>query len=154
MNTLDLKPLLTKENMTTSFKHTKAAVVQPDIDRFETAYGVSLPNDYKAHLLRFNGGVPEKNKINIGDAVDLRIAGFYSLTHGTNTLESITDMLKVWEKVLPEHLVPIAFDGGAGQICLSVSDEDRGSTWLYYPDTEELTFLSASFSEFLEALHD
>src|SRR5258708_28345592 len=74
--------------MTLSISDSAAAVSDADLAAVERRLGVDFPDDYRAFLLRHNGGVPRPDRFRISrEAVDPRmewgrVTRFYSIGAG------------------------------------------------------------------------
>jgi hypothetical protein len=157
---------------------TKAPATQADLAAIERQHGFTLPEDYKTHILRYNGGWPDKATfvqfLPDGERVDRSISDFYSVHQGTNTVEeAILDL----DEIHPD-LVPFGSEAGGDQFLLSVGPKDYGAVYYlshefytppeydYDEDTDESTppapldygsgvhFLAPSFTAFLNGLVD
>jgi hypothetical protein len=161
------------------FKGTEQPVAPSDITAIEQHYGFTLPDDYKAHLLLYNGGRPQRRVFMEvrpdGRQVPRKISDFYSVRYGKPNLEKSLELLS---DQLHLDLVPFGNETGGDQFVLSVGPEDYGSVYyiaheFYTPleydydeetDTSTLPppgqygggvyFLAPSFTEFLNRLVD
>lgn len=148
-----------------------------DIEAVEQQYGFTLPEDYKAHLLRYNGGWPQRGTfVEVkadGREVERSISDFYSVRYGKPNLERSLELLS--DQLHPD-LVPFGRDGGGDLFVVSVGPQDYGSVYYishefytppeydYDEDTDESTppapldygtgvhFLAPSFTAFLDGL--
>jgi hypothetical protein len=161
------------------FSGTKAPANLADIEAIEQAYGFTLPEDYKAHILQHNGGTPTRRTFlqpvwnEPSRFVEREVNDFYSIKNGGDTLESA---LKSLRDQLHDDLVPFADETDGDQFVLSVGTKDYGAVYyisheFYTPpeydydeeaDTstppapmdygEGVYFLAPSFTAFLEGL--
>ena len=159
------------------FKGTEQPVAPSDITAIEQQYGFTLPDDYKAHLLLYNGGRPQRRVFmevqSNGRQVPRKISDFYSVRYGKPNLEKSLELLS--DQLHPD-LVPFGNETGGDQFVLSVGPEDYGAVYyiaheFYIPseynydeetDTappppprqygEGVYFLASSFTTFLEGL--
>lgn len=155
---------------------TKQPATQADVEALEQQLGFPLPEDYKAHILRHNGGWPDKatfvQSLPDGERVKRSISDFYSIRYGTNTVEEVLADL---DELHPD-LVPFGSETGGDQFLLSVGPKDYGAVYYlshefytppeydYDEDTDESTppapldygsgvsFLAPSFTAFLDGL--
>lgn len=156
---------------TNPFKGTERNISMADIEALEQECNFTLPADYKAHLLKNNGGWPtytaflQPDPDEPGKFISREVSEFAALKHGENTLE---DNLMMLGGDIHDHLVAFADEGGGDLFCLSVGPEDHGS--VYYvsheayepPKRKEMSqprkygegvyFLAPSFTEFLNGL--
>ncbi|WP_052732435.1 SMI1/KNR4 family protein [Hymenobacter terrenus] len=130
----------------TPFLRTQKPATLADLAVIEQQYGFTLPDDYKAHVLRYNGGFPARSSFMEvapdGDQVERGINSFYAVRHGENTLES--SLKSLYDQLHPD-LVPFADDGGGDQFCLSVGPKDYGS--IYYIGLESYTPPEGEYDE-------
>ncbi len=129
------------------FENTKEAITINDLLSFEVNYNVKLPESYKSHLLKFNGGYPSSD-IYYGD-FNLPIDSFLSLKNGNQTIEK---SLKSLDHVLKTGEVPFA-TSTSGTIYMSLSSKDYGYIYVAFSDWEP-ELLSKSFDEFIEEFHE
>ncbi|WP_046244998.1 SMI1/KNR4 family protein [Hymenobacter terrenus] len=162
---------------TNPFVGTEQPATPADLEAIEQQYGFTLPEDYKAHLLRYNGGWPKRRTfVEVqpdGEQVERDISDFYSVGHGTGTLEESLEDL--YDQLHPD-LVPFGSEAGGDQFVLSVGPQDYGSVYYighefykapeyeYDEETDESTppapldygtgvhFLAPSFTAFLDGL--
>lgn len=147
-----------------AFARTAEPALLADIEAFETRIGKTLPEDYKAHLLRFNGGFPKRDTF-VQNKEQFTVNKFFSIGSGNMTLN---DARRLTAGELHNDFVFFASDGGGDLFVLSVGAEDYGS--VYYiahesykpPKRKEMSqprqygkgvyFLAPSFTEFYEGL--
>jgi cell wall assembly regulator SMI1 len=156
--------------MTLSISDSAAAVSDADLAAVERRLGVHFPDDYRAFLLRHNGGVPRPGRFRMSrQAAEAgmewgRVTRFYSVGAGPGEgykggdLESIFRTMQEFG-FLPDRMVPIALvddpvDGGT--LCISVRGTDRGRVY-YHPelegyDEETGYAVCKSFAAFLDRL--
>lgn len=117
-----------------------------DLQEFETSTGLFLPEDYKAHLLQYNGAKVESIYVYFGVPDDgINFFYFYPLKHGSSMQVEIVDYL-------PEKHITIGRTQG-GSLAMSLDDEHYGNIYVYYSEGE-LTFLASSFTAFVSGLTD
>lgn len=162
-----------------SFKGTKPQINLSDLQTIEQEHGFVLPDDYKTHLLQFNGGWPTRRAFlqpaqeAAAQPVERKISDFYAVRYGEDTLEESIDSLR---GNLHPDLVPFGSEAGGDQFVLSVGAQDYGHVYYvaheaysppeyaYDEDTDISTppaplaygagvhFLAPSFSAFLAGL--
>lgn len=117
-----------------------------DIQEFETATELSLPEDYKADLLKYNGATTESIYIYFGEPDDgINFFYFLPLKYGSSMHVEIIDYL-------PEKHILIGCTQ-TGNLAMSLNDEDYGNVYVYYSEGE-LTWLASSFTAFVSGLID
>ena len=154
-----------------AFIGTKEPATQADVEAIEHEYGFTLPDDYKAHILRYNGGWPQRTTFmqleEDGEQIARDVSDFKSVRHGTGTLERSLSSLR---SELHDDLVPFAKEAGGDIFVLSVGPEDYGSVYyigheFYKPPKHKemkqprqygkgVSFLAPSFTAFLDGLVD
>lgn len=139
-----------------------------DIKRFEKQRGVTLPDDYRAFLLKSNGGYPDVDVAfsfrEGGRPSDSVLSQFYPLDKGSedSNLDEVYEMF-VEAGRMPPNLVPIGDDAFGNQICLSVAGKDAGAVYFWDHEREpdparkpvvfrNLSLIADSFSDFLASL--
>ncbi|WP_046246768.1 SMI1/KNR4 family protein [Hymenobacter terrenus] len=155
------------------FIGTQEPATLADIEAIEQQYGFTLPADYKAHLLQYNGGWPRDRDTFLqldpvdGEHVERSVNQFKPVKNGDYTLES---SLRSLRSELHDDLVPFANEAGGDQFVLSVGPEDYGSVYyisheFYKPPKRKemkqprqygkgVSFLAPSFTAFLDGLVD
>ena len=108
--------------------------------------GLKLTEDYKKHMLQYNGGET------IGDYIfdsddNIEFASFHPIKYGSSTMES---GLISKTDVLPENDVYIGYALAGGYLCMSLG-EKHGAIYVFYSDGERID-LASSFTEFINGL--
>ncbi|AGA28933.1 SMI1/KNR4 family protein [Singulisphaera acidiphila] len=134
---------------------------EDDIRSLERRIGVDLPVDYRTFLAKENGGRPRPTAFEGPN-------GDGSVVHFFFTLDPNASHYRLHEKIdtyagrIPEGLLPIACDDFGNLVLLDVGAKSVGA--IYFWDHEEenmdgdpfwdnISFISASFAEFVESLH-
>ena len=156
--------------MLANMKNTGCALKNEDILGIESYLNVKVPQDYKAFLLRFNGGIPEESCIDF-NGEKLNIPGedikfFFNIGKKvTNTLKHKMDSIG---DNLPAKIIYIANTHGGNFFLLSLRDDSYGSVYYKdheYEDTldfdplnnlfpESIVKVADNFDEFLSRLYD
>ena len=117
-----------------------------DIHEFETSKGIIFPQDYKAHMLQYNGATVESIEVHFGVPDDgINFSYFHPLKYGDSILVDTKDYL-------PEKHITIGCTS-TGYLAMSLAEDTYGHIYVYYSEGE-LKFLAASFTEFIEGLID
>jgi hypothetical protein len=147
--------------MAIAIRDASPALTEADIAAAEQRLQVKLPDEYRAFLLRHNGGIPRPARFPMPERVAEagmawgEVTRFYSIG-GASDLEKISLGTRGWG--LPTRLVPIAqvedeLDGG--MLCISVEGKDRGRVY-YRPEVEAyddtVYGVAKSFDAFLRRL--
>ncbi len=123
-----------------------------EVSELEQRLSTSFPESYRELLGRygafgFNGASEDDPYVYfesveqlpeyVTDNAYCLIRGFYG--------RDIAEALEMFSSRIPSSLIPIAHDGGAGQICLGVSSEDTGK--IYYWDMADEPLDDEDFEE-------
>ncbi len=138
------------------------------IEELERYVNLVFPEQYKAHLLRFNGGRPRPNIFTFlenGTLNSSDVHWFLAICDGTwESLRWNIDVLKINQKRMPSHVLPIGDDSGGNAICISCRGRDSGMVYFWDHEREvdyrvsddgdysNLYPIAQSFNEFLEHL--
>jgi cell wall assembly regulator SMI1 len=152
------------------FNQTESQLKIEQIEEVEKYVGLNFPNEYKDHLLKFNGGQPTPNifKFNQNSRENLsNIDWFLAIYDGEyDNLKKEIEMVKIEEKRMPEHMLPIAHDPGGNLICISCDYEDKGHIYFWDHEKEvdysvsddrdysNLYLIAKSFNEFINGLKE
>ncbi len=114
---------------------------------FETFIGMTLPEDYRQHMITFNGGEIEEDNIEHKNYKEggRGISYFYPIKYGFDTMEEVFEDLN---EVIPEGYLVIGTTHNGGHILISLSKDTYGKTIVMYSDGE-LENLSDSFTQLL-----
>src|SRR5262245_24425847 len=63
------------------FIHTREQLTTADLHELENALGVKLPDEFREHYLRNNGGSPERYLYKVQDSFYV-VREFYAINHG------------------------------------------------------------------------
>ena len=129
------------------FRTRNELITQEELETFEEQLdGLKLPEDYKAHMLKYNGGgTIEDYEWNTDE--NIQFSNFRPIKYGSMTMEL---GLIARENVLPENDIYIGRITG-GSICMSLG-ENNGSIYVLYSDGERID-LASSFTEFINGLN-
>ncbi|MEJ5102685.1 SMI1/KNR4 family protein [Chryseobacterium sp. MYb328] len=120
-------------------------ITSDELHEFEIKTGISLPQDYKKHMLKYNGGSPLSYDLYFGEPDDgILLSGFKSIKYGTSLVEQ--------KDYLPPKYLSIGYTE-TGYLAMSLDEKEYGNIFIYYSEAE-LTLLAPSFTEFLEGLVD
>jgi hypothetical protein len=143
--------------VTTRFEQTGRAVTNEDLHALENALQVNLPSQYRTFLLRFNGGIPSADTIDVEglplSPTDVQV--FFGIDRAIASSDLKWNRSTFLDR-LPERLLPIACDSGGNLFCILVAGQDVGS--VIYADLgqpEPLLYVAArSFDGFLGQLRE
>jgi hypothetical protein len=147
--------------MAVQFESWPPPVTDHEISAFEANLPAGLPSDYRAFLLQQDGGEPEPNWWPPETGVDAGVREFYGLSEDLPSFSRLQAAREVFSDRVPDHLLPIGYDGTGGQMCVALTGEDTGSIWYYDPefefddddpDPDLLVRVCGSFGELLSTL--
>lgn len=143
-------------------EESERATSDEELDALEQKYNFVFPPQYRAFLLRYNGGMPEPYNFTFGEGAytDSMVDRFLAVYEGENdNFEDYYRCYKVDDGArIPLEMVPIAHDPGGNLINIAVSGPQVGAVFFWdhereMDDEKENNFLIAkSFDEFLEGL--
>jgi hypothetical protein len=142
------------------------------LQQLEARIKVRLPDDYRAFLLRYNGGRPLRSRFAFtldGEKQESILEWFFAV-HDQPYRESedwnadtgelppyfAQPLEEVWADLRSARprarMLPIGRDPGASLICLGYAGNRAGQVWYYDHETDSFLRLAGSFSEFLGEL--
>jgi hypothetical protein len=135
------------------------------IAQFEARRGVLLPAEYKAFLLKSNGGMPIPDVLEVpgwhGQGSEL--GSFYGIHDGPKT-KRLDWACEVHEERIPADLIPIAYDANGNEICIGWKGKREGKIYfwdhedeldengLFVQDYRNVFLVANSLQEFLDSL--
>jgi len=143
------------------------AISMADFGDLERALGHLLPESFKQHYIRNNGGAPTDTQVPSDDAWEpTDVAMFYSIKHPLPGQDSTSEMLNHFQamrakRVIPNFFLPFAWDPGGNFFGLDLRD---GAVTYYATDVFDPALSEAenykkaqrhvakSFGHFLEIL--
>ena len=125
-----------------------------ELNTFQTNLGMLLPEDYRHHMLQFNGGIAEPDNLEHTNYPEMPSTGLdylFSIKYGSLTVEYVYDSIS---QHLPEGYLPIGKNRGGGEIIMSLNnDSTYGEIKEWYPD-DEMNYMSSSFKQYLEDMQE
>ncbi|MFA6241911.1 MAG: SMI1/KNR4 family protein [Candidatus Hydrogenedentales bacterium] len=149
--------------MIKSMRERGPSVSYADVEQLEASIGRTLPDDFKAFLMQYNGGRPEPNEYPLV-GLDNNPYGMVHFFFGIDDPVESCNLewnFEVMNGRIPDNLFPIACDDGGDLLCLSLYGDDAGSVvfWDYYAEHFPPTYDNIyripgadSFSAFIELL--
>jgi len=137
-----------------------------DIDEIEKTVSLKFPEEYRKHLLKYNGGQCSPNEFSFienGKKTNSCVDWFLAIYDGE--YDNLSDYIKTYkldEKRLPADIIPIANDPGGNLICISCGKEDNGAIYFWDHEKEvdysvsgdddysNLFLIANSFKDFLD----
>jgi len=147
------------------FEYSGPPIGENDIDELEQKLGVTLPPDYRAFLLRTNGGRPVPEDAFGDEDTGSMMNMFYAVKHERISF-TIAQEKRAFRSRIPEDLLPIGDDAGGSQICIGIGPDNYGKVyfWRMYdeedldegekPDYRNVHLVSETFSEFLDTFRE
>ena len=118
--------------------------VSDEISKIENQYSITIPEQYKNFLLRYNGGYTPKTKFK-AKGISSDIKGFYGI--GAVSLSVNQEVLSSW---VSQKLFPIACDSFGNYIFISLADDEYGH--IFFCDHEKgmkLSLIAKDFTSFV-----
>jgi SMI1-KNR4 cell-wall len=137
-------------------------ITEEQVAGLEMELGAELPMQYRQFLLRFNGGLPSPDVVDIEGLPDgsTDVQVFFGI--GRSVESSDLRWNKEWlSDRIPEEMLPVARDSGGGIFCLSFSGEGAGK--MFFADIQfvgefeqEVTFypVADSFDSFIGKIRE
>ena len=117
-----------------------------ELNTFETLIGMSLPQDYRQHMLTYNGGEVDEDVDHVNYPDSGGISYFYPIKYGYDTMEEVFDDLN---EVLPYGYISIGVTTSQGEIIISLNNDiTYGYIKEFFSDGETRD-LSKSFTQLL-----
>lgn len=106
------------------FTETENQVNLSQIKEIEDLMSLNFPDEYKQHILRYNGGRCSPNVFSFqenGKITSSDIDWFLAIHEGEfDNLKTYIKIYKIDQKRIPSHIIPIAHDSGGNLICTHV----------------------------------
>ena len=124
--------------------------IESNILKFETQYNITLPDDYKRFLVKYNGGYTPKTKIRVG-RISSDIRGLFGYENNDPHL-NILSFFK--EPVLKDFLdmgfIPIGTNVFGDYFLICISKDNYGKIFFRYHDKKRNDiFVAENFSSFI-----
>jgi hypothetical protein len=128
-------------------------VTNQELDEFERMFDLALPKQYRAFLLRNNGGAPERDAVDVPACVTSPRVGvfyFFAVHAKDDAADLAWNYRHRWKGIGP-NVLPIASTAGAYEFCL---DLQSGRVLLHDPylDEPELHDVAPDFDTFVDRL--
>lgn len=122
------------------------------IECVEHRLQITLPDDYKQIVLKYDGGYPNPNHFQVGEKVEI-FNNLISLDE--NECNNIYEVLEDLQTRIGDQLIPFAEDGFGNVLCFDYSADKSIVFWSHeknYTEFKETTFVCSSFSSLIESL--
>ncbi|AEK24326.1 MULTISPECIES: SMI1/KNR4 family protein [Capnocytophaga] len=134
------------------FSQTEQKLTLADMDDFERKIGLKLPQDFKEHYLKFNGGYPSFEYVK-GLRNIFTINSFDSIKYGALPIEKLIDDFRE-SGVDFNNKIPFANDNGDNIFLISLDDSDYGKIYIIeaeFLEDKNYILVSESFTDFLNS---
>lgn len=129
------------------------------LQKFERDTGLTLPADYRAFLLKHNGGSPADSRFEVPDIREDALLDYLYAIDGPDGV-NLEDEYAQWRDEMPAGFLPIGRDPGGAIVIMGTADEYAGRVFFWdhqhtslYSSRDVNTFpVAASFAEFAAAL--
>ena len=122
------------------------------IESVEHRLQITLPDDFKKFVLKYDGGYPHPNHFTVDGKVEI-FNNLLSLDE--NECGNIYEVLKDLQDRIGDQLIPFAEDGFGNLLCFDYSADKTIVFWDHeknYDDFKESTIVCSSFSSLIENL--
>lgn len=122
------------------------------IESVEHRLQITLPEDYKQFVLKYDGGYPNLNHFKVDGKVEI-FNNLISLDE--NEYNNIYEVLEDLQERIGDQLIPFAEDGFGNLLCFDYSSNKNIVFWDHeknYGDFKELPLVCFSFSSLIENL--
>lgn len=112
-----------------AFDTVAPAISMTEFGDLERAVGHRLPDSFKQHYIRYNGGAPIDTQVPGDDVWEpTDVAMFYSIKHPLPGQNDTSEMLNHFQamrakRVIPDFFLPFAWDPGGNFFGLDLRDE-------------------------------
>jgi cell wall assembly regulator SMI1 len=128
---------------------------EDDLSSVSTSIRQSLPNDFRAWLLKHNGAAPEPSELSLEGGRVLVINCFVSFSSDDSS--NVVSILEMLRGRLPNGLIPIAEDHGGNYVCFrynSTTSSPDVVLWLHEEADPKhaIVPIASSFTELIKLL--
>ena len=122
------------------------------IESVENRLEITIPEDYKQIVLKYDGGYPNPNHFKVDGKVEI-FNNLISLDE--NEYNNIYEILEDLQDRIGDQLIPFAEDGFGNLLCFDYSANKNIVFWDHeknHDDFKELPLVCSSFSSLIENL--
>lgn len=121
-----------------------------ELQEFEALLeGLQLPEDYKQHMLQYNGGYPKGDYVCFEPYEGIITLSYFNpIKYGASTMEDYLDM----RNVFPKNQILIGIIVG-GMLIISLDENSYGHIYIAYEDVNPEK-IANSFTEFINGLFE
>jgi cell wall assembly regulator SMI1 len=140
-------------------------IPEEDLATIEARLGRALPEDYREFLREYGGYIFIYGATFPVQTVEYGViyasaeifCGRMPGKIGRDLLRTYEDTLENYGEDWPVHMLPIASDAGDNDICLDMSEENKGAIYFWFrgsANPEDFSFVAPSFTEFMNLLQN
>ncbi len=109
--------------------------IKEHIAAFEKQNNITLPDEYRRFLLKYNGGMTPKTKFRI-NKISSDIRAFYGLGKADEhyTFQKLTDNMNILADFIKDDMLPIASTSFGDWITVGLKGDDKGGIFFRYHD--------------------
>ena len=148
--------------MSVTIQNQETPLKDREIPVIEKRLGFKLPEQYKAFLLKNNGGTPSPDTVPYNGEYFDYVSLFYAVRTNAYSNDLFRNIEEYKEYIL-DHYLPIAESPGGDVYCISLKTDDYGAIYCWdheeanyggEPWEENMIKLANSLNEFLESLYE
>jgi len=146
--------------MKLSVKSKLGSLTSNDVAIFEFQSKCKLPEDYRAFLLSFNGGVPSPENFDMKGEGACSIHEFYGIDVA-HSEKGLSGAIATFHGRIKKGFIPIAADPYGNQICICISGRNRGKVYFWDHEYEgrifyfrQITLIADSFNKFINNIYE
>lgn len=124
------------------------------LEKFETEFGVKMPEGLKKLLEFSNGGHPELDSIlrtNTGFEERVSVDRFFHLVDGRD-VGSLRWAIETWQPILGKNAIPFARDGGGNPFFIDSSEDPSAVKMCLHDEGMTIVQISPTFEVFIDGL--
>jgi hypothetical protein len=142
-------------------------LTEQDLDRTERRIGKSIPAEYRAFLLKYNGGHPDPSGFSMRARENQTAIGSVKRFLGVDIPERTLNLdyaIETFSERMPTFLFPIARDPGGNVITIATEGPGKGKVYFWDheyesedgqpPTSHNLYQIARTFDDFLLGLTD
>jgi len=131
------------------------------LEKFESLLGNKLPQEFRDHLLKYNGGDPSPGDFDIScEEGPTTLNGIYGLHDGPYH-NSLLRTYHTYKGRIPRQLLAIGGDNFGNQICIGLTKKYTGRIYFWDHEKESkffkfsaTTLVADSFGQFIKGLYE
>ncbi len=136
------------------------ALTEDAVKKLEFQIGALLPKEYRAFLLKHNGGKPASSDFKLGEGDITGLHHIYGIFEQDNH-SNILNNYNVFKGRIKKELLPFADDSFGNQICIGIKNKYIGKIYFWdhefdgsFFKSKAITLIANSFNDFLDSLFE